>query len=99
MKLWLKSHGYEAMETRLHSSGMRTTRLLTVSPSMHCTGGCLPREGVSVRGSAQGGLPRAVCPGGVSASDPGGGCIPACNEANCGYLNKVLIKTYFKTFM
>ena len=29
------------MLTRLHSSRMRTARLLTVSPSMHCTGGCL----------------------------------------------------------
>ena len=28
-------------KTRLHSSRMHTARLLTVSPSMHCTGGCL----------------------------------------------------------
>ena len=29
--------------TRLHSSRIHTARLLTVSPSMHCTGGCLLR--------------------------------------------------------
>ena len=59
----------------MHSSGMRTARLLTVSqhalcrgvyPSMQWARGCLPR-GVSAWGSAQGG----VCPGvsawGVSA--------------------------------
>ena len=63
--------------TRMYSSGMRTTRLLTV-PSMHCTGGggvcpwgCLPM-GVSAHGwgclpwgvSAQGmSAQRSVCPG------------------------------------
>ena len=32
----------KAVWTRLHSSRMHTTRLLTVSPSMHCAGGgCL----------------------------------------------------------
>ena len=41
-------------KTRLHSSGMHTARLLTISPSMHCTG------------SASGGclLPGGVCSGG-----------------------------------
>ena len=29
------------LTTRLHSSRMRTARVLTVSPSMLCTGGCL----------------------------------------------------------
>ena len=54
----------------MHSSGMRTARLLTVSQhALSAQGGCLPREGVSARG--------------VSASDPGGGeCIPACNGAD-----------------
>ena len=50
--------------TRLHSSRMCTARLLTISPSMYCTGGSAPR-GVSA-------------PGGVSAprvSAPGGGCL------------------------
>ena len=28
------------LTTRMHSSGMRTARLLPVSPSMHCSGGC-----------------------------------------------------------
>ena len=55
--------------TRLHSSRMRTTRLLPVSPSMHCAGrvcswGCL--------------LPGGVLSGGVCSR----GCIPACNGAD-----------------
>ena len=65
--------------TRMHSSGMRTARLLTVSQYALAGGGCLPRgvsagggavcPGVSARGlSAQGG----VCPGGVCS----GGCLP-----------------------
>ena len=44
--------------TRLHSSRMHTTHLLTISTSMHCTGGCvslpggvyLPRGGGSALG-------------------------------------------------
>ena len=35
-RFWQKS-----CQTRLLSSRMRTARLLTESPSMHCTGGCL----------------------------------------------------------
>ena len=42
--------------TRLHSSRMHTARLLTVSPSMRCSGGCLLR-GVSA--------PGGVCCGGT----------------------------------
>ena len=71
--------------TRMHSSGMHTACLLTVSQYALCRGGC-----------AQGG----VCPAGVSASGPGRevclwsqegglplvpggrGCIPACNGAD-----------------
>ena len=81
-------------ETRMHSSGMRTTRLLTVS--QHALGrgvsawGYLPR-GVSAQGAglARGCLPLVLGesgPGGVSASGPGGMCIPACNGADtpCG---------------
>ena len=48
-----------AIETKLHSSRMRTARLLPVSPSMHCAGGV-----------CSGGLPG---PGwGVPASGPRG---------------------------
>ena len=60
------------IETRLHSSRMHTTRLLTVSPSMHCTGGSAP-GGIS----ASGGL----LPGG-GGSAPGAVGIPACTEAD-----------------
>ena len=49
-------------ETRMHSSMMRTARLLPVSSSMHCTGG---------RVSAPGG----ACSGGVVSAPGGGGGI------------------------
>ena len=49
----------------MHSSRMRTTRLLAVSPSMHCTGGGLLLEGWV-------GLPLVLM---VSASDLWG-CLP-----------------------
>ena len=52
-----------AFPTRMHSSGMRTARLLTVSSGK----GCLPGGGVSARG----GVPGGVCPGGVCP----GGCL------------------------
>ena len=46
-------------KTRMHSSRMRTSHLLPVSPSMHCSrGGYLPR-GVPVRGR---GVPAQVLP-------------------------------------
>ena len=41
--------------TRLHSSRMHTARVLTVSPSIHCAGGCLLLGGVCSGGSAPGG--------------------------------------------
>ena len=50
--------------TRIHSSRMRTARLLTVSPSMHCSGGVPGSRGVYL---VWGGVPG---PGGVP--DPGG---------------------------
>ena len=50
-------------ETRLHSSRMRTARLLAVSPSMHCTGGVVCNGGVSA--------PGGVCSRGVPTSGPG----------------------------
>ena len=69
--------------TRLHSSRMRTARVLTISPSMLCTmgvylvpGGCTWSVGVEV--SALGG----VCSGGQGVgcllpggSAPAGGCL------------------------
>ena len=76
----------------MHSSRMRTARVLTVSPSLLCAGGVSAPRGVSV--------PRGVsAPGGVSAlgvsiprvggwcllprgSAPWGGGIPACTEAD-----------------
>ena len=60
----------------MHSSGMRTARLLTVSPSMHCAGGVCPGgrlcpEGLSTQGDVRPGgcLPLV---GRVAASGPGG---------------------------
>ena len=50
--------------TRMHSSRMRTARLLPVSPSMHCSGGYLVPGGVP----AQGDLPG---PGGCTRSRGG----------------------------
>ena len=48
-------------KTSMHSSRMRTARLLPASPSMHCTGGCLLLGGCLLR--------EGVCSwGGVSAS-------------------------------
>ena len=60
----------DLFDTRLHSSRMHTARLLTVFPSMHCTGG---GGGVSA-------------PGGCLVSGWGylvqGGGIPAYTEAD-----------------
>ena len=69
-------------KTRVHSSRMRTTHLLPVSPSMHCSGGCTLPWRVYLPGGvylpkgvvpAQGGVPTrgCTCPGGVPAW---GGC-------------------------
>ena len=58
--------------TRLHSSRMRTARLLPVSPSMHCAGGwgCLLPGGCTCFWSRGGYLP--LVPGGVCS----GGYLP-----------------------
>ena len=49
--------------TRLDSSRMHTARLLTVSPSMHCSrGGCLVPGGAWSRGRVS--ARRGICPGG-----------------------------------
>ena len=60
----------------MHSSGMRTARFLTVSPSMHWTGGGVPR-GVCAQG--------CVCPGvwvcvprGVGVCAQGRVCLGVC---------------------
>ena len=75
---------YIKVITSMHSSRMGTTRLLPVSPSMHCAGGGLLPGGVS---TSRGG----VCSRGVSACVgcllPGGdllpgGCMSACTEAD-----------------
>ena len=70
-------------ETRLHSSRMHTARLLTVSPSLHCTGGGLVRGDVCSRGVPG---PGGVCFGGCllwGVPGPQEGCgIPACTEAD-----------------
>ena len=55
-------------QTRLHSSRMRTARLLTISPSMQCSGGCLLQGGDCSQGGAcsQGCLLLGgVCPWGM----------------------------------
>ena len=68
------SKSIHALLTRMHSSRIRTARLLAVSPSMHCAvgvcpGRCLPIEGVCPRGVCPVGcLPRGCLPGGVYPS-------------------------------
>ena len=84
--------------TRLHSSRMRTSRLLPVSPSMHCMGGVsapggylpLVGEGVSAPGEIPASGPGGSAPRreGVPASGPGGVCsrgegVPASGPGGC----------------
>ena len=61
-------------KTRLHSSRMRTGRVLTVSPSMLCTGG-----GVSAPGGVY------LVPGGCTWSQRGGSLLPGgvCSKGGC----------------
>ena len=56
-----------AHKTSMHSSRVRTARLLPISPSMHCTGGSQV-------------VP--LVPGGACLWSGGGLCIPACNGAD-----------------
>ena len=72
--------------TRMHSSRMRTTHLLIISPHALCRG-CLPRLGVCPEGVCLGGrgcvCPGGVCPGGWGCVCPGGVsaqgvCLPGC---------------------
>ena len=68
-----------AIETRLHSSRMHTARLLSVSPSMHCSRGCLlPLSVHSLGGVCSKG---GVCSRGRVCSQEDV-CIPACTEAD-----------------
>ena len=53
------------LQTRLHSSRMRTARALTVSPSMFCAGGCTWSRGVYLVLGAVPGLGVYLVPGGV----------------------------------
>ena len=71
-------------KTSMHSSRMRTARLLTVSRSVRGGRGCLP-GGRCLGVSAQGGcLPRGCLPGGrVSASGGGGVCLGGCLSGGC----------------
>ena len=78
-----------ASTRRLHSSSMHTARLLTVSPSMYCAGGCLVPGGVclvgGVPGPGEGAWPGGcvVWGGGCLVREGGGGGgIPACTEAD-----------------
>ena len=67
------------LKTILHSSRMRTTRSLTVSPSMLCSrGGCLVRGGAWSWGVP--GPRGCLVLGGPGPG--GGGGIPACTEAD-----------------
>ena len=82
-------------ETSMHFSRMHSTRLLPVSPSMHCTGGvCFPGGGLHPGGcllwgvsAYRGGclLQGCLLPG-VSASWE---CIPSCTEADTPLVNRM----------
>ena len=63
-------------KTRRHSSRMRTARLLPVSPSMHCSGGCTCQRGVYL--PAGGGVPEGV--GGVPARGVPAQVPPLCEQ-------------------
>ena len=71
----------KTLETRRHSSRMRTARLLPVSPSMHCAGWLVSVQGVSARGVSAHGecLPKGLSAEWVSAK---GVCISTCNEGD-----------------
>ena len=87
-------------QTSMHSSRTRTARLLPVSPSLHCAGGCLPwgsaPEGVcSLVGMLLGGLlSGGSAPGWVCFW----GCIPACN-GQTPHFNRILDTRYRKYYL
>ena len=75
-------NGKIMLKTRMHSSRMRTARLLLVSPSMHCSGGAPVPGGVPEWGVyLNGGLPAwgVYLPGGCTAQGgvPAQGSVPA----------------------
>ena len=68
------------IQTSMHSSRMRTTRLLTIPRRGVCLWG-VSAQGVSAQwGVCPGGLPREVCPGGclLGVCLPGGVCLEGC---------------------
>ena len=76
------------MITRMHSSRVRTARLLPISPSMHCSRGVYLAGGVPAWGVY---LPGGTCPGGTCPGGylPGGG-VPARGVLHF-YLANILI--------
>ena len=48
-------------QTRMHSSRMRTARLLPASPSMHCSGGCTWSQGMYLPNLVRGGTWSTGC--------------------------------------
>ena len=68
MRMNVKDQKGNDVQTSMHSSGMRTSRLLAVSPSMHCSGGALLQGGVCSGGVS---APGDVCSGAVSARGDG----------------------------
>ena len=94
MVTW-ESSFVEPCFTRLHTSRMHTARLLTISPSMHCTGGSAPGGVPGPGGVRSGGVngPRWSASGGGAWS--GGGGIPACTEADPHPVNRILDTRYW----
>ena len=72
--------------TKMHSSRMRTARLLPVSPNMHCSWGVYPPRGCTYLGGT---CPGVYLPGGCTYPGgvylPGGGTCPGGVPAG-GYL-------------
>ena len=94
----------------MHSSRMRTARMLPVSPSKHCAGGSAPGGfrpgGVHSRGvSPPGGLPLGCLHLGVclwprgSAFGPGERGIPACNGPDFPLVNRILDTCFWKYYL
>ena len=69
-EIWLKKGEEKYVDTRLHSSRMRTARALTVSPSMLCAGGVCACSGSGVSG-----LGRVCLVRGVGELPGPGGCL------------------------
>ena len=67
-----------SLKTRIHSSGMRNARLLTISQHALCRRGVSTQGGVCPGDVCSGCLPGGVCPGGVCQGGvcPLGVCLP-----------------------